>query len=132
MIKYAKRGLLLAIPLVAVLFYFLDPVENILFPRCIFHSLTGYYCPGCGSQRAIHGLLHLNMKEVANHNFLFIPALLAIGYHFIHIPANKKFGFNLPNVFYMRVTPWIILWIVITFWILRNINWYPLNLLAPG
>lgn len=27
-------------------------------PPCVFHSLTGLYCPGCGGTRAVRYLLH--------------------------------------------------------------------------
>lgn len=32
--------------------------QRFKFPPCIFHLLTGYYCPGCGGTRAIAALLH--------------------------------------------------------------------------
>lgn len=31
---------------------------GILWPPCLFHVLTGYYCPGCGGTRAFLSLLH--------------------------------------------------------------------------
>ena len=52
-------GLVVAALVVFGFIYFaLDPSRSDLFPRCVFLSLTGYKCPGCGSQRAIHALLH--------------------------------------------------------------------------
>ena len=30
------------------------------FP-CVFHKLTGLYCPGCGAGRALSALLHLHL-----------------------------------------------------------------------
>ena len=35
---------------------FANPVTTPGFPRCMFHSLTGYNCPGCGTERALHAL----------------------------------------------------------------------------
>lgn len=32
--------------------------QRFQFTPCIFHLLTGYYCPGCGGTRAISALLH--------------------------------------------------------------------------
>ena len=43
---------------VIVLFYTIFDPELPWMPKCVFHALTGWDCPGCGSQRAIHALLH--------------------------------------------------------------------------
>jgi hypothetical protein len=130
--KFFFGGLLIALAGLAVLFFVLDPAEHILFPRCVFYSLSGWYCPGCGSQRAIHSLLHLKMAGVVQNNFLFLPAVLAIAFHFVHPLFNRWFGWKLPNVFYMKNTPWVIFGIILLFWLLRNLPFYPFSVLAPG
>lgn len=124
-------GLLIGFTGLAVLFFALDPARHDLFPRCLFNSITGYYCPGCGSQRAIHSLLHLNFAGVVSHNFLFLPAILLIIYHYSFPILNRFFNWKLPNIFYFKNTPWIILSVVILFWIFRNIPTYPFSVLAP-
>jgi hypothetical protein len=130
--KLLNIGLLTAVAVLAVLFFMLDPAKHSIFPRCIFNSVTGYYCPGCGSQRAIHNLLHLDFVGVISYNFLFLPAALLILYHSLHPFLNRKFGLKLPNILYHKLTPWIILIVIILFWILRNIPVYPFSVLAPG
>jgi hypothetical protein len=124
-------GLLISFIGLAVLFFVLNPVEHQIFPRCLFNSITGYYCPGCGSQRAIHSLLHLDMAGVVSYNFLFIPGFLLILYHYIHPFLNRILHWKLPNIFYFKSTPWIIFGVVIIFWILRNLPFYPFSVLAP-
>ncbi len=130
--KILNWGLLIVITGLAVLFFFLDPSKNSIFPRCTFNALTGYYCPGCGSQRAIHSLLHLDFTGVVHYNFLFLPAMLLIIYHYLHPLINKILKWKLPNIFYFKNTPWIILGVVVVFWIARNIPVFPFNELAPG
>lgn len=130
--KIIKIGLLLGIIGVAVLFFVLDPNKHELFPRCLFHSITGGYCPGCGSQRALHSLLHFDIGGVIRYNFLFLPAGFLILYHYLHPFLNRAFGWKLPNLFYMKYTGWVVFSIVILFWIARNLPWYPFTVLAPG
>ena len=130
--RFAQIVLLLIIIVLAVIFYFINPVEHQLFPKCIFHSVTGYHCPGCGSQRAIHSLMHLNFKGVISNNFLLLPAAFLIIYHYLHPVLNKKLKWKLQNIFYFKKTPWIIFGVVVLFWILRNLPWYPFTVLAPN
>jgi hypothetical protein len=129
--RIIQIGLLTVISILAALFYFLNPAEHQLFPKCIFYSTTGYHCPGCGSQRAIHSLLHLDFAGVVSNNILFLPAALLVIYHYVHPLLNKLFNWKLPNIFYYKSTPWIILVIVVLFWILRNLPFYPFTFLAP-
>jgi hypothetical protein len=130
--KILNLALLLGVIGVAVLFFILDPTKHPVFPKCLFHSLTGAYCPGCGSQRALHSLLHFDIAGVVSYNFLFLPAAVLIFYHYLHPLLNRAFAWKLPNVLYKKNTPWIILVIVLVFWITRNLPIYPFSVLAPG
>jgi len=116
----------------AVVFYFLDPSRLVLFPKCPFYAFTGYYCPGCGSQRAIHSFLHFRWSEVVNHNLLVFPAALFIIYQVSRSALNNIFGFPLPDFLYRKYTPWIISGIILIFWALRNIPLEPFLWLRPG
>lgn len=69
---------LLAVAGSLVHLYLNDP-EKGGFLSCPFRFLTGWLCPGCGSQRALHDLMHLRLGEAFGHNALLvlsIPALL--------------------------------------------------------
>lgn len=130
--KIINIGLLVAFTGLAILFFVLNPAEHQIFPRCVFNALTGYYCPGCGSQRAIHSLLHLDLAGVVSYNILFIPAFLLLSYHYSFRVINNIFNSKLPNIFYFKSTPWIIFGVVVVFFILRNLPIYPFSVLAPG
>ncbi len=73
---------LLTVILIAVvlIFYFLDPATSRGFWTCPFHRITGWYCPGCGGQRALHELLHGHFIAALRLNplaiLLFIPAAI--------------------------------------------------------
>lgn len=67
-----RTGALLGLGLLGV-YFFLDPSQHI-FPKCPSLLLVGWKCPGCGSQRAVHQLLHGNVLEALRFNFLFVMA----------------------------------------------------------
>jgi len=129
--KYFRLIIPVIVLVLIPVFYFLDPGEMVIFPKCPFYLFTGCYCPGCGSQRAIHSLVHFRLAEALHQNFLIIPAALLILYHCIFRFFNRKFGWKLPDILYNKKTPWIILLIVIVFWIIRNIPFEPFCRLAP-
>ena len=58
----------------AVLFWF-DPNRHAFYPRCMFHRSTGLLCPGCGSLRAMHQLLHGHLAAAFHDNALLISSL---------------------------------------------------------
>ncbi|MDR1746022.1 MAG: DUF2752 domain-containing protein [Tannerella sp.] len=123
-----KRKLLLsaAIPLViiaaTVVYFVFDPSLSALFPKCLFLMLTGFKCPGCGSQRAIHQLIHLNIVGALQYNALMT---CAIPYILLLFAGKIVQRIRPASTWPYRIqTPAIImsiLVIVIVFWITRNI-----------
>lgn len=121
MTRYLARGLIITMPVLLVLYFLFDPGRYELFPQCMFYATTGLYCPGCGSQRAVHNLLHLNIQEAFLNNFLILPAGIVILYNYIHPILNSVFGINLPDILRHKTTPWLILFTIILYWIFRNL-----------
>ena len=82
-----NRKTIIAITIGAVLtilglFYVFNPVEASMAPKCLFHSLTGWNCPGCGMQRFLHAIMHGRVIEAFQYNYIllvFIPYLIAFG-----------------------------------------------------
>jgi len=63
-----------------VVLYLFDPTASSFYPPCLFRSLTGLLCPGCGITRAAHHLLHGRLAEAFHYNAMavvFGPLLLA-------------------------------------------------------
>lgn len=56
----------------AVVVAFLDPYEPGHLPSCPILSLTGFYCTGCGSMRAVHSLMHLDVAAAWDMNPLLL------------------------------------------------------------
>lgn len=48
------------------------PTHYSFIPPCVFHSLTGLECPGCGGLRGTHHLLHGRLAEAWAYNPLAV------------------------------------------------------------
>lgn len=129
--KYIIIVLVIALFLLLYLYFNFNPSESKLFPKCPFHSFTGLYCPGCGSQRAIHKFLHGDILEGVKHNFLIMLLPIILIYDWSIILFNKYSKSNIKNLLHYSKTTYSILIIILLFWILRNINVYPFSILAP-
>lgn len=74
-IGWCVIGLLLGIFTAHRLFFTL--FEKYQIP-CLFHTLTGYYCPGCGGTRAVKALFSLHFVDSFRYHPL-VPYTAAVG-----------------------------------------------------
>ena len=115
---------------VAMLYTF-DPRNPDTYPVCPFLGLTGYHCPGCGTLRALHQLLHGNVIGALGYNPLTILSLPFIAYSYA-AGATRAFRASvLPRVFIPSGWIWVLLIGIIAFWVLRNVPVAPLTILSP-
>lgn len=113
------------------LYFNVNPNGQSFIPKCPFHSITGFHCPGCGSQRALHDFLHGRILEGFQHNILIGLGFLVIFYKIYIIVRGYLYPQKTKNLLYNPKITWLILILVIVFWIMRNIPFYPFNILAP-
>ena len=108
--------------------YFIPPSY---FPPCPLHALTGLHCPGCGATRAGHELLHGHILVALRLNAILvlgIPVLLAVG---LWQGLADRNGERVKALVMRRFWGWLILLLILTFGLARNIPSYPFTLLAP-
>lgn len=108
-----------------------NPAEKSLFPPCPFYKLTGLYCPGCGSIRGLHQILHLNFYRAIEYNVLMVAALPFVLYGLICQYLRYFFDLKIPVLFVRAGYIWTLLGVVIIYAILRNIPIFPFSWLAP-
>ena len=108
---------------IAVTYKFLDPSVVPIFPRCPFRLLTGYLCPGCGSQRAIHHLLNLDLLRAWRMNPLLVIALPYLALVLLLQPLAHSFPrcARLRDQLLGYRASVMILVVILLFWIGRNI-----------
>lgn len=70
-----KKLFILGIVAGLFLLFLVNPEQSAYLPKCSFYALTGFECPACGTQRAIHQLLHLHPKEAFRYNPFLLVSL---------------------------------------------------------
>lgn len=120
-----RRSLLLVVAglvmlVLGFIYYALDPSTSDAFPRCSFLSLTGYKCPGCGGQRAVHALLNGDVAGAFRFNALLMIAVPWMG---LCLFTESRRTRN-PRL-YARLNPELLmslfLALTLLWWLLRNI-----------
>ncbi len=113
----------------AVILFFCDPVRVPVYPQCVFHQVTGLDCPGCGSLRALHALLHGQVVVALHFNaFLVLTLLLGAGLGIIF--TWKKMRAE-PVPTFRPAWLWMYLAALVVFGIVRNVPGSWLAIPAP-
>jgi hypothetical protein len=119
--KILVAALICAVAAGVVLLFFYNPAGNVWFPKCWFHELTGWECPACGSQRALHQLLHLNFGKAFSYNpfmIISVPYVIALGV----VTWGPKTRFERLRKFcYDRRTVYVYIVLLVAWWIGRNL-----------
>jgi hypothetical protein len=103
----------------AILFFF-DPAKHGFYPICLFHSLTGLNCPGCGATRAAYQLLHGHLLNALHDNALFVLTLAALAAQSARLAMKKTRNQPVEFVVSPKVL-WALLVITLVFTGLRNL-----------
>lgn len=119
-----RRGAVLLV-LTAVLALLLvlgtfDPQKSDFFPKCPFLMLTGLKCPGCGTQRALHQLLNLNLGQAFRYNALMVMSIPLL----VFLISAEALKGRFPKLYRICMSPvlsWGILAAVLLWWVLRNL-----------
>ena len=108
----------------ALLLRSVDPAVSGLFPPCAILTITGWYCSGCGTARALHALSHGHFLAAFQLNALAVVVaplvLLAIAGD--RTDVFRRLGSR---------AIWMLLAVIVLFGVLRNIPAWPFDLLAP-
>lgn len=106
--------------LLVTTYFSYDPSVSRLFPRCFFKVLTGYDCPGCGTQRALHALLHGDIVGAWHFNralIVGIPLLAVYGYAELRRTTHVKLYTMLNSQFMI----WFVFTLTVLWWVGRNL-----------
>ena len=97
------------------------------YPTCPFLALTGLYCPGCGTLRAVHALAHGQFSEAVSFNPLMLallPLVVALWLAWLTRSLTGRYRWVAP-----AWSIWVLFSVVVGFGVLRNLPWF--QVLAP-
>lgn len=104
-----------------------DPARFGFYPRCLSFVLTGLYCPGCGTLRAVHQLIHGNLLGALDYNALFVVAAPFLVYWLL----SHALPGRLPLRPLSGRASWMLVTVIVAYTVLRNLPYAPFAVLAP-
>lgn len=127
----ASAGVAAVIGGSSVVAYF-DPSASHFFPVCPLYAMTGIACPGCGLTRGYHALFHGDIATAMHFNALIPLYSLLFGYLFVSLVLMAATGKGLSfSAFQKPWLLWSVMALALVFAVLRNLPFYPFNLLYP-
>ncbi len=91
-------------------------------PPCALHSMTGYYCPGCGGTRAVLSLIKGNLlTSIFYHPFVIYA--FAIGGWFMISQTIERISKHKINIgmHYRHIYLWLALIIIVVNCLIKNL-----------
>ena len=102
-----------------------EPGKSGFFLACPFRKITGFTCPGCGSTRALHRLIHGDVIAAFQFNPLFVLALPLLLYVLVRYTDTAIRGKALNPKKLNAKYIWVLFVVILSFWIFRNTPFYP-------
>ncbi len=119
-LKYGAVGLVFV---AILLLYFFNPEVYPIYPKCPFLTITGYKCPGCGSLRFVHSLLHGDLVGAWHYNPLLLGALpfLLLLFYVSIARKTQKWAEQWYLAFNSKISISLLTIIIIIWWVGRNL-----------
>jgi hypothetical protein len=109
----------------ATYLFIFEPGKTGFFPACPFRALTGFTCPGCGSTRGLHRLLHGDVVGAFEFNPLMVVALPFLLYALVRYTNAALRGQPVKRHQLNTKYIWALLVVIVSFWVFRNTPFYP-------
>ena len=109
----------------ATYLFIFEPGKSGFFPVCPFRAITGFTCPGCGSTRGLHRLLHGDLFAAFEFNPLLILSLPFLFYALVRYTNAAMRGRPLKGNQLNAKYIWLLFVVILSFWVFRNTPIYP-------
>ena len=104
-----------------------DPRTAWFAPRCPFRFVTGLFCPGCGTGRALHALVHGDLAAAARLNVLAVAAIPVFLGAALHAALRPEVPFPRPPLWFQLA----LYALLAAFLVVRNLPFAPFAAWAP-
>ena len=124
----------LALVLLRTLVISLEDTLRAIAPGCVFHTMTGLHCPGCGATRAVFAMAKGDLRSAWSMNPMLWVCLGLGLFYFIIAVLSRRPGSTVGAKGWARLPVgggWMIIGAVLLFGVFRNIPYWPFTLLAP-
>src|SRR6185295_10575187 len=99
----------------ATYLFLFEPGKTGFFPACPFRLLTGFTCPGCGSTRGLHRLLHGDVIGAFKFNPLLVLMLPFLLYALVRYTVGAVRGRPLEKHFVKPNYIWMLFALIMGF-----------------
>ncbi len=105
-----------------IVYYIFDPITCDWMPKCPSKYFSGYECPGCGMQRALHAILHGDFGKAWLYN-----KFLIIGLPYLTLTCYSEFRLfpgagSLRKIVNSKYVAGAYIFMYFSWWIIRNMN----------
>jgi hypothetical protein len=126
--RLTVAGIWFGLALAGLYLFIFEPGRTGFFPACPFRAVTGFACPGCGSTRGLHALVHGDFIAAFKFNPLTMIAVPFLLYALLRHTQSVFLGravklHRLPDSY-----AYTLVGVIFFFWVFRNTPFYPFPL----
>ena len=114
-------GLVIAVFGLLTFYSIVNPHSNIFVPKCMFRLLTGYYCPACGIQRALHTAMNGDIATALRYNYFLLISIPYFGAVAITTFCKSEIVSKMSYYVQHPKVVKVVLVLIILWWVIRNI-----------
>lgn len=103
------------------LFHFFPLNQYAIYPPCPIYTITHTYCPGCGSLRAVNGLVRGDFVALLKYNPILVVVIIPFIYYFFFLGILASMKICIPIFKLSSYDMYGIVGVIILYWIMRNL-----------
>ncbi len=129
--RFLAMGIIVGAVFGAGILYIVNPSNVEFLPKCPLLQYSGYACPGCGMTRGFHALFHGDLLAALDFNALILLWAGIFAYFAASLVSFAIRGKSFSLRYFSPPILLALLVLLIVFGVVRNLPFYPFNILFP-